>query len=698
MIRNNKKMILVSTAVATLLLTGCSIKPEAMTPNMIKEDAKNSMEFLNERALPVTKPISLDEAINRAVKHNLSKKVEVLNAALANQKIDIVAYEALPDLTTQAGYSGRDEYAASASTSFTNGQPDPLGANPSYSVSQDKTNTTAGVSFSWNVLDFGVSYVRANQQADRYLVAKEKERKAVHNISQEVRNAYYKAVSADELLKRIKPIMVEARKAFEDSKNIKDLKLDTPIKSLTYQRELLEVIRSLNTLEENLIKSKTELSRLMGLKPGTKFTLAEKIKTSYDLPQLEKSVIELETIALENRPELQETRYQERISQNEIKAAMLKMLPGINLNAGINYDGSDYLLNNEWMSYGAGVSWNLLNVFNGNLNQKLAKTQVELAKAQKMALSMAVITQVHMSVLDYKQAVKQYKVAQEYYGIADEIYKIIESESDLDVNGKLSLIKEKLNYLLSGLRLSSAYANVQNTYGKIIASTGKLDVFETPKEVAAEMKPQAKSEIKTETKKEEETTITLIQQTQKFETTEEKLDAVKEVQEEVVPENKIAPKADVEVELKEEIVKEPVKEVVKTENQITVYKFAQDDSQIVKTVSKDEIVVLNKVFTETGYWLETENGYVRAADYEVKTSTKESSKKVTKSSTSAKLEGTAKKDSNIRTSYTLNSQIVQVLPEGESVDVIRKIYSNNGTWFETPKGYISSELLDIKTK
>ncbi len=698
MIRNNKKMILVSTAVATLLLTGCSIKPEAMTPNMIKEDAKNSMEFLNERALPVTKPISLDEAINRAVKHNLSKKVEVLNAALANQKIDIVAYEALPDLTTQAGYSGRDEYAASASTSFTNGQPDPLGANPSYSVSQDKTNTTAGVSFSWNVLDFGVSYVRANQQADRYLVAKEKERKAVHNISQEVRNAYYKAVSADELLKRIKPIMVEARKAFEDSKNIKDLKLDTPIKSLTYQRELLEVIRSLNTLEENLIKSKTELSRLMGLKPGTKFTLAEKIKTSYDLPQLEKSVIELETIALENRPELQETRYQERISQNEIKAAMLKMLPGINLNAGINYDGSDYLLNNEWMSYGAGVSWNLLNVFNGNLNQKLAKTQVELAKAQKMALSMAVITQVHMSVLDYKQAVKQYKVAQEYYGIADEIYKIIESESDLDVNGKLSLIKEKLNYLLSGLRLSSAYANVQNTYGKIIASTGKLDVFETPKEVAAEMKPQAKSEIKTETKKEEETTITLIQQTQKFETAEEKLDAVKEVQEEVVPENKIAPKADVEVELKEETVKEPVKEVIKTENQISVYKFAQNDSQIVKTVSKDEITVLNKVFTETGYWLETENGYVKAADYEVKTSTKESSKKVTKSSTSTKLEGTAKKDSNIRTSYTLNSQIVQVLPEGESVDVIRKIYSNNGTWFETPKGYISSELLDIKTK
>ena len=50
---------------------------------------------------------------------------------------------------------------------------EPLPANPTYSVSQDKKRNTYDVAFTWNVLDFGLSYVRAQQQADRFLINKE---------------------------------------------------------------------------------------------------------------------------------------------------------------------------------------------------------------------------------------------------------------------------------------------------------------------------------------------------------------------------------------------------------------------------------------------------------------------------------------------------------------------------------------------
>lgn len=505
----HKKKIIILSTIATILLTGCSVKPQVILPSEVKEDVKKSLAELDRISQPVTQAITLDEAINRAIKNNLSKKVDILSSALAQQKIDIVAYESLPSLTAKGGYSVRDNYAASASTSFTDGQPEPLDGTQSYSVSQDKKSTTTGVAFSWNILDFGLSYVRAGQQANRFLIAKEKERKSIHNIKQEVRNAYYQAVSADELLKRIKPIMIETTQAFQDSKNIKRLELDAPIKSLTYQRELLEVIRSLNTLEENLVKSKIELSRLMGLKPGTKFELAEKIKEKYELPNVNVNVSELEKLALENRPELQETRYQEKISESEVKAVMLKMLPGINLNAGYSYDNSQYLLNNEWISYGASVSWNLLNVFNANLNNKLAKTQIELAKQQKLALSMAVLSQVHISLLDFHQAKKEYELSEEYFGVAKEIFNIIKNENALNVNGKLSLIKEKLNYLISNLRLSSSYAKVQNSYGKVISSIGnekqfllkesKLKIVKNEKTEAPIVKAQVETKVKTET-------------------------------------------------------------------------------------------------------------------------------------------------------------------------------------------------------
>ena len=86
----------------------------------------------------VEKAITLEEAIARAVLNNRDKKLKALEAALAQGQIELVQHEMLPSLTASAGYSKRSEYAASASVNFTNGEPDPLGPNPSYSVSQDK--------------------------------------------------------------------------------------------------------------------------------------------------------------------------------------------------------------------------------------------------------------------------------------------------------------------------------------------------------------------------------------------------------------------------------------------------------------------------------------------------------------------------------------------------------------------------------
>lgn len=475
----------ISLIVSALIFSGCSVNPELLTVSEIENDVKANIAQLDTMNQTIEKPITLEEAIDRAVHYNLEQKVEMMNSIIAHQKIDAVTYEALPELMTKAGYGERSEYAASASTSFSNGNPSPLTSNPSYSVSQDKRSINAGASFSWNILDFGLSYVRAKQQSDKYLIAKENERKAKYNLEQNVRFAYYQAVSADELLSKLEPIMQKTREALEDSKNIHQLKLDSPLKTLTYQRELLEVVRTLNVLEESLIQSKTALAKLMGLKPGTKYSLSEKIQQHYFLPTIPTDINLLEKTALENRPELQEARYQVRISDQELTAIKLKLLPGINLNAGINYDDNKYLLNNQWMSYGANVSWNLFSVFSINQNMNIAQTSLELAKLQKLAISMGVISQVHLAMIDFKQAKKEYQVSEEYAKVASDIYQIIESQTALNVNGKLSLIKEELNYLVSNLKLASSYAKVQNAYGKLIVSVGKPELFTQQQEEKA---------------------------------------------------------------------------------------------------------------------------------------------------------------------------------------------------------------------
>lgn len=509
MIRKVSKVVVLSV-VTSFLITGCAIKPEPMLKEEVKEQVKKDLSVLSEVVLPVTKPISLDEAIQRGLNHNLQKRVKVLETALSQQQLDLVYYDMLPSLTASAGYSERNNYAASASTSFVNGEPQPLGANPSYSISQDKERVTSDIGFSWNILDFGLSYVRAQQQADKFLIAKEKEKKVEHNLTQEIRRAYYQAVSAQDLLKRIQPMMVEVNQALADSKKVQNQRVGkTPMESLSYQRELLDILRSLHTLESSLISAKVELAELMGLKPGIEFELADKVEKNYQIPEFNMNLEQMELLALENRPEVTESRYQERISEKEITAAKLKMLPGINLNTSLSYENSDYLLNNDWYSYGANVSWNLLNVFKGSEMNKLAKTQVEIAKEQKLALSMAVLSQVHLSIVKFNQAKKEYLLAKDYLNVADDIYTLTQVENDLNINSRLILIKEKLNHILATLRYSSSYANVQNSYGRIFASMGIDDKKDS--EIS-------KSNISVETKNEENNQVIALSTTDKIDT------------------------------------------------------------------------------------------------------------------------------------------------------------------------------------
>ena len=100
--------------------------------------------------------------------------------------------------------------------------------------------------------------------------------------------------------------------------------------SLLYQKELLDVQRTLQTQQRALINSKNELATLMGILPNQKFTLSN--NESY-LTNLKMDIQAMEEIALLSRPELMESRYQKRISSKDTRAAMLALIPSLKFKA-----------------------------------------------------------------------------------------------------------------------------------------------------------------------------------------------------------------------------------------------------------------------------------------------------------------------------------------------------------------------------
>lgn len=457
---------------AVFVISGCAVQPTVLSPDELRESVRTDVERLTQQRDEIATSISLDEAVARAVRNNRDRKLKVLESALSQQQIDLARLDLLPSLTAAAGYSARNNYAASASVPFSGGNPEPLPANPTYSVSQDKQRNTYDVAFTWSVLDFGLSYVRAQQQADRFLIGKERERKVVHNITQEVRAAYWRAVSAERLLSQIGPLIERAESALRDSRKVEAQQLRSPLEALQYQRELLDILRSLQGLRQDLMNARTELAGLMGLRPGTPFELADVRSPSFVVPALDIKLEQMEDVALQQRPELLEAHYQQRISAAETRTALMRLLPNLNFTAGAYYDSSDYLLNQDWVSAGAQVSWNLFNVFRVGAEKRAAETRTAWVEEQRLASSMAVLTQVHIARIRYEQSLKSFELAGQYNEVASRIQEQTRNSAQAQRVSELALIRESLNALLAELRRDVAYADLQNSFGRVFMSMG----------------------------------------------------------------------------------------------------------------------------------------------------------------------------------------------------------------------------------
>lgn len=68
--------------------------------------------------------------------------------------------------------------------------------------------------------DFGVSYYRAQQKADQFLMAEERRRKVAQNVLQDVRNSYWRALGAQRLLGRVDTLLERVNKALEQARQV----------------------------------------------------------------------------------------------------------------------------------------------------------------------------------------------------------------------------------------------------------------------------------------------------------------------------------------------------------------------------------------------------------------------------------------------------------------------------------------------
>ena len=469
-----------------LVFGACSLSPqpetEAEQAERIAGDRANlrALAFANNRRL-MFEPVSLEEAVARAVRYNLSERVAAFESALREQGVTVAHLELLPDLTTRAGYSRRSNRDKTFSEDFfRKGEAD----KNRVSTASDRGVRTSSLEFSWNILDFGVSYLAARQASNQYLIALESQRRSLHNFVREVQSAFWRSVASEHVLSRWGLVKAATDRSLKEIRALRASGVSNLRQNYEAERSLLDLASRLEDLQATLVSAKIELSSLIGAPPGTNFELLAP-QMDYSFPDEEfvlGHVSRLETSALANRPEVREQVYRERIAEDGVRRAILEMIPGLRFNASGNYTSDSFKQNSTWFSYGPSISYNLFSVFQGPAKMKEAEISVDLAKARRLAVSMAVLAQVHISVADYFWSMARFALSRQLMGVNSSVAEQVAAEGEAGMASDIDKVRSALDYMISVFDYYNSYGRLANSYTRVLSSSGvdylDLDVYD----------------------------------------------------------------------------------------------------------------------------------------------------------------------------------------------------------------------------
>ena len=121
------------------------------------------------------------------------------------------------------------------------------------------------------------------------------------------------------------------------------------------------------------------------------------------------------------------------------------------------------------------MSKRFLHSYNPATKRELGARE-KVLEARRLALSMAIMTQVHVSLAQYEHAQREYKTAADYYLTQQKILAQLKSGVSARTVTEQSLIREEMNMMVAEIKYDIAFSDIENAYASIFASLG-IDPF-----------------------------------------------------------------------------------------------------------------------------------------------------------------------------------------------------------------------------
>lgn len=433
------RKIYVLCVLAVLLVTSCSSSynevslpaPASYTDwdRAIRIDTDMQSMYANTPS-KITKPIDMYMAFALALKYNYTRRLTSYQQSML--EVGMTPENRLPEIFSSAGYVN----------------------------TENRNAMDSELKLAWNILDVSTVYYQTKDDWFKTSVAYEQSRKVIHNLMQEVRVLYWKALSAQRMLPLLDD-MIEYMTLDIDELNasVADLAKDgksLSVAQLDKKRDFMVAVKELTALKRDLETANVRLASLMGFHPSTEFKLVGKEDGNYDLPEIKSSLSEMEWTALNNRPEL---RARDLVTNVEEVIASFKVIPNPGNEKYLN-DSNYY--NRMWSKKAREVG---LEVFENVKNPKYF--EAEALRRQRM--TNLILTQVYVAWARYMSAVDDYKIAQELSRASEDI-----AEDTAVANGAKSDKSqlEAARAIEDEAKAMLAYVDLQDALGNLYATLG----------------------------------------------------------------------------------------------------------------------------------------------------------------------------------------------------------------------------------
>jgi outer membrane protein TolC len=387
--------------------------PQAPVPNLVATKLPGGVVV--ERATPGAMPLSLDEAIDRGLKHNLQMELVIQNERLVHGEQLTVANELLPSLTAKAQTEAQEinltalGFKASSLAAF--------GINPATFPTIVKVNTTeAQISANQQLFNVPAYYLyRAAQKAGT--VANLSTLNLRGGVTLGVGTQYLLALADAAQIENARSLEKADEVALQQATDSHDAGVGTHLDVLRARVQLQTQQQTLINAENTFAKDKIGLNRMIGLPADQEITLTD---TAPYAEYAELPLADAMKLAFVKRKDLLSLQAQVDVATQTRKAVRAERLPTLAFDGYYGVLGETTGLYHGVFSATGKLSVPVFQEGQLRGEREVAEAQVIALRQQIESLRVSIESQIRSSMLDVESSNELVKVARSNVDLATE--------------------------------------------------------------------------------------------------------------------------------------------------------------------------------------------------------------------------------------------------------------------------------------